>query len=67
MKDLKRLLVYGGSATAVIFFLSYLATSGEVSGNMMVAIAVLLVVVLPVVLMVWVGRRERARHPGDGG
>ncbi len=68
MKDLTRLLVYGGGAGAVVLLLSALATSGRLSGNLMVGIAILLVVILPIVLMIWVGKREqRAKHSQDGG
>lgn len=68
MKDLTRFLVYGGGAGAVVLFLSALAASGKLSGNLMVTIAILLVIILPIVLMIWVGKREqRARHSQDEG
>lgn len=58
MKDLKRLVIYGSVAGAAIALLSGLAASGKVSGDMMVVIALLLVVVVPLVAMVFIGRRE---------
>lgn len=62
MKDLLRLLIYGGGAALVIFLLSLLATDRLVSANMLVAISVLLVIVLPVALGIMLGRRERLQR-----
>lgn len=62
MKDLLRLLVYGGGATLVIGLLSLLATNRLVSPDMLVALSVLLVIVLPVILGVVLGRRERMQR-----
>lgn len=67
MKELRRLLIYGASTAVVIFILSTLATSRTVSGDMLVLVATLLVVILPVVLIIWVGRRERARRQSEDG
>lgn len=67
MKDLLRLLIYGGGAALVIGLLSLLATDRLVSPNALVAISVLLVIVLPVVFGILLGRRERLRRdkPAD--
>jgi len=67
MKDLLRLLIYGGGAALVIGLLSLLATDRLVSPNALVTISVLLVIVLPVVFGILLGRRERLRRdkPAD--
>ncbi len=62
MKDLLRLLVYGGGAALVIGLLSLLATNRLVSPDILVALSVLLVIVLPVILGVVLGRRERMQR-----
>lgn len=62
MKDLLRLLIYGGGAALVIGVLSLLATDRLVSANTLVVLAVLLVIVLPVGLGVMLGRRERLQR-----
>ena len=65
MKDLKRLAIYGSVAGAAIALLSGLAESGKVSGDVMVIIALLLVVVVPLVAMVFIGRREHRAEMSD--
>ncbi len=67
MKELKRLLIYGVSTAVVILILYTLATSGAVSGDLLLLVATLLVVVLPVALIIWVGKRERARRQSQDG
>ncbi len=67
MKELKRLLIYGVSTAVVIMILTTLATSGAVSGDFLALAATLLVVVLPVALIIWVGKRERARRQSQDG
>lgn len=62
MKDLQRLLIYGCGAGLVIALLSLLATDRLVSANTLVAISVLLVIVLPIAVVVVLGRRERMRR-----
>ncbi|MCC6301939.1 MAG: hypothetical protein IT489_03960 [Gammaproteobacteria bacterium] len=62
MKDLLRLLIYGGGAVLVIGLLSLLATGDLVSPDMLVTISVLLVIVLPVILGVMMARRERMQR-----
>lgn len=62
MKDLLRLLVYGGSALLVIGLLSLLATRDLVSPDTLIALSVLLVVVLPVILGIMLARRERMQR-----
>ena len=62
MKDLLRLLIYGGGAALVIALLSLLATDRLVSANTLVVISVLLVIVLPVLLGIMLGRRERLQR-----
>lgn len=58
MKDLKRLLIYGGSAAGAIFLLTILAESHALSGDAMVGLAVFLVIVLPIIVMIRLARRE---------
>lgn len=62
MKDLLRLLIYGGGAALVIGLLSLLATDRLVSPNTLVVLSVLLVIVLPVILGIMLGRRERLQR-----
>lgn len=62
MKDLLRFLIYGGGAALVIGLLSLLATRDLVSPDALVALSVLLVIVLPVILGVMLGRRERLQR-----
>lgn len=67
MKDLKRLLIYGGGALVVILILAQLAASQRLSGNAMVAVSVLLVIVLPVVLGIFFAHRERNQNDHSSG
>ncbi len=62
MKDLKRMLVYGGGALLAILLLTKLAASHEFSGNTMVILAILLVIVLPAFLVIRVAKREHRAH-----
>ncbi|MGE0225817.1 MAG: hypothetical protein AB7S57_21285 [Acetobacteraceae bacterium] len=62
MKDLLRFLIYGGGAALVIGLLSLLATRDLVSPDALVALSVLLVIVLPVIFGVMLGRRERLQR-----
>jgi hypothetical protein len=62
MKDLLRFLIYGGSAALVIGLLSLLATDRLVSPNVLVTLSVLLVIVVPVVMGILLGRRERLQR-----
>ncbi len=59
MKDLKRMLIYGGGALLAILLLIELAASHVLTGNAMVLLAILLVIVLPTVLVIRVAKRER--------
>jgi len=58
MKDLVRLLIYGGSAAGAIFLLTVLAKSHVLSGDAMVGFAIFLVIVLPIIVVVRLARRE---------
>ena len=62
MKDLLRFLIYGGGAALVIGLLSLLATDRLVSPNVLVTLSVLLVIVVPVVMGILLGRRERLQR-----
>lgn len=67
MKDLKRLLMYGGGALIVIVILAQLAASRSLSANAMVAVSILLVIVLPVLLGIFFARREKNRNDRSSG
>ncbi len=62
MNDLIRLLGYGAVAAIAIFVLISLAGTNMLSGNVLVSLAILLVVVLPVALMVVIAKKEKARE-----
>ena len=59
MKDLIRLAVYGGGTIAVSVLLYSLYKSEIISGGAVGALAVIIVVVLPVVYSVMIANRER--------
>ena len=62
MKDLKRMLIYGGGALLAILLLVKLAASHVFSGNTMVLVAIFLVIVLPAFLVIRVAKREHRTH-----
>jgi hypothetical protein len=59
MKDLKRFLIYGMSAGLVILFLALVGRSDAVSGGVKISLALILVVVVPLVLGVMIGKKEQ--------
>lgn len=65
MKDLKRLVIYGGVAGLMILFLTLLGRSEAVSGGVKVTVGLLVVVVLPLVLSVFIARKERREKTGQ--
>lgn len=64
MKDLKRLLIYGGTALFSILLLVELASAHVLTGNAMVGVAVFLVIVLPAVIAIKAAKRERQSQQG---
>lgn len=59
MKELQRMVVYVLLTVVVIGLLVKLVTSQGQSGGLVGIVAVLAVVVLPVVVGVWMGKREK--------
>lgn len=59
MKDIKNLFIYGGISAVVIFFLATLGTGDDISGSTVGYLALLIVVVLPVVVAVFIAKKER--------
>jgi hypothetical protein len=65
MKDLKGLLIYGGAAGLMILLLALLGRSDMVSGGVKVSLALILVVVLPLILSVFIAKKERREKTGQ--
>jgi len=65
MKDLKRLVIYGGVAGLMILFLTLMGRSEAISGGVKVTVGLLVVVVLPLVLSVYIARKERREKTGQ--
>jgi len=64
MKDLKRLLIYGSSAGLMVLVLAMLGRSDAISGGVKVSLALILVVVLPLILSIFIARKERREKSG---
>ena len=64
MKDLKGLLIYGGGAALMILVLALMGRSDAISGGVKVSLALILVVVLPLVLSVFIAKKERREKTG---
>ena len=62
MKELQRMAVYVLSTVAVIGLLVKLVTGTGESGGLVGIVAVLAVVVLPVIIGVWMGKREKRQR-----
>jgi hypothetical protein len=58
MKDLKRLLIYGTATALLILVLTLLGSSEAISGGVKVSLALILVVVLPLLMSVYIARKE---------
>lgn len=59
MKDLKNLLIYGALGGLMVLLLMLMGQSDAVSGGVKVTLALILVVVVPLVLGVYIGKKER--------
>lgn len=59
MKDIKRLIIYGGGSFAVIIALIALSRMETLPSGVVVFAAVMFVVVLPVVYAINVSKKER--------
>lgn len=67
MKELVRFLGYTGATVAIILFVIFMARFDNESGTFLIAVAFLVVIVLPVVVGVLMGKREQAkRRESDG-
>jgi len=64
MKDLKRFLIYGSAAAVVILVLTLLGRSEAISGGVKVSLALILVVVLPLIMSVYIARKEHREKTG---
>ena len=64
MKDLKRLLIYGTAAGLAILVLTLLGSSEAISGGVKISLALILVVVLPLVMSVYIARKEHREKTG---
>ena len=62
MKELVRFLGYTGATVAIILFVIFMARFDNESGSLLPIIAFLMVIVLPVVVGVFMGRREQAKR-----
>jgi len=65
MKDLKNLFIYGGISTVLIVLLIALVTSGSLSSDMVGILAILTVIVLPIVISVFIGKKEKQKQQTD--
>ena len=65
MKDIKNLFIYGGLAAVLVVLLVVMVTSGGVSSNMVGVFAILTVIVLPIVLSVFIGKKEKQKQQTD--
>ena len=64
MKDLKRFLIYGSAAALAILVLTLLGRSAAISGGVKVSLALILVVVVPLVMSVYIARKEHREKSG---
>lgn len=64
MKDLKRLLIYGTAAALAILILTLLGRSDAISGGVKVSLALILVVVVPLIMSVYIARKEHREKTG---
>ncbi len=62
MKDLKRMVIYSALALFSILLLIELAGRHYLSDNLMIVLAVAIVIILPVIVIVQVAKRERAEQ-----
>lgn len=65
MKDIKNLVIYGGLAAVLVILLIVMVTSGGVSSSMVGVFAILTVIVLPIVLSVFIGKKDKQNQQTD--
>ncbi|HHM04319.1 MAG TPA: hypothetical protein ENJ19_01070 [Gammaproteobacteria bacterium] len=61
MKDLVRFLTYAACTAAVVAVLSIVSQFESLRGDFLVILAVITVIVGPVLIGVWMGKRERSK------
>jgi predicted acyltransferase len=62
MKELVRFAAYSAATAAIIGFIIFMARFDNASGSLLVTIAIVAVIVLPVLVGVFMARREHARR-----
>lgn len=65
MKDLKNMFIYGGLSFGLIMLLVVLATTGSVSSDVIGMLAILTVIVLPVVISVFIGKKDKEKQQSE--
>ena len=65
MKDLKNLFIYGGLSAVLIVLLITLVTSGSLSSDVVGILAILTVIVLPIAISVFIGKKEKQKQQTD--
>ncbi len=67
MKELIRFFAYTGATVAIILFVIFMARFDNESGTFLIAVASVVVIVLPVIVGILMGKREQAkRRESDG-
>lgn len=67
MKELIRFFAYTGATAAIILFVIFMARFDNESGTFLIAVASVVVIVLPVIVGILMGKREQAkRRESDG-
>ncbi len=59
------MMVYTIGAVSVIFIMIWLTRQEGLSGNFMVSVAILLIIIIPIALGVILARRERQQRERD--
>lgn len=65
MKDIKNLVIYGGSSLLVILMLANMDALGNVSEDVVGYLAIFLVIVLPVALAVVIAKKEKQKRESE--
>lgn len=65
MNELIKIVLYIGGALAAIYLLTTLSAGDDLTGNEIVILAIFLVVILPVVVMLGVAKKERGQQTND--
>jgi sugar phosphate permease len=67
MKELTRMIAYTVGAVSVIFIMIWLTRQEGLSGNFMVFVAAMLIIVIPITIGVVLARRERQQRERKSG